>query len=80
MTSKLEERIAWINASDYSKEWKEKQIAGAIRSAETIASCQGENGYGGNASHSESERYYPRHNPYDDPREALKWEATIDHS
>ena len=34
-TTKLEERIAWIKNSDYPQDWKDSQIAGAMRSEET---------------------------------------------
>jgi len=35
-TFKLQERIEWIKSSEYDNEWKERQIDGAIRTAERI--------------------------------------------
>ena len=64
--SKLDDRIKWIKESEYSEEWKAKQIAGAIRSEETRQST------GLRPSNFLApEAYWPEANPFDLPREVI---------
>lgn len=67
MSTKLQERIKWIQESDYSDEWKEVQIKGAIRSAEALESRPKFTELGG------TEEPYPRHNPFDLPAQKEDW-------
>ena len=67
--SKLDDRIKWIKESEYSDEWKAKQIAGAIRSDETRLSVGPRP-----ANFLAPEAYWPAADPYDLPRE------TVDHN
>ena len=63
---KLADRIKWIQESGYSDEWKAQQVAGAIRTAETIESK-------GNFKIDlmSPEVFYPQQNPNDLPRDVI---------
>ena len=60
--SKLEDRIKWLQESEYDEEFKAKQIAGAIRSEETRLSVGPRP-----TNFLAPEAYWPEHNPNDLP-------------
>lgn len=69
MSTKLEERIAEIKAMDYSDEWKENQIAGAILSQEGRDSIRGKDNY---LAGEHEVTPWPSAQPYDLPKEVIE--------